>query len=29
MAEAVVREVQFEEMVHPHLDYLYAMAVRV
>jgi len=29
MAEAAVREAQFETMVHPHLDYLYAMAVRL
>lgn len=29
MAEAAVREDQFEAMVHPHLDYLYAMAVRL
>src|SRR3990170_2985395 len=29
MAEAAVQEGQFEAMVHPHLDYLYAMAVRL
>src|SRR3970040_1679552 len=29
MAEAAGQEGQFEAMVHPHLDYLYAMAVRL
>jgi RNA polymerase sigma-70 factor (ECF subfamily) len=29
VAEAAVRETQFEAVVGPHLDYLYAMAVRL
>lgn len=29
MAEAAVQEAQFEAVVRPHLDYLYAMAVRL